>query len=378
MKPKLLFVVNVDWFFMSHRLAIAREALAHGYEVHLAAAMTDRRQQLEALGLIIHPLNMDRSSVSLRSTLATLRQLFLLFRSVRPDLIHLVTIKPLVFGGIAARLSRVRHGRVAAISGLGHVFTAENGWARIRRAIVGWLYRSALGGKNVKVIFQNPDDRDTLQQFVRLEDNKIELIRGSGIDLDQYFLCDLPEGVPVVLFAGRLLIEKGVREFVEAARLGHERGVSARYCLAGTPDPGNPASLTEGDIERWVAEGCVEYWGHQDDMPGALAKAVLVVLPSYREGMPKVLLEAAACGRAVVATDVPGCRHAIIPEKTGKLVPVRDGRILGEAILALLEDRARCLSMGLAGRKLAEEAFDIRQVVAKHLEIYKGLRNTAS
>jgi glycosyltransferase involved in cell wall biosynthesis len=199
------------------------------------------------------------------------------------------------------------------------------------------------------------------------------MIRGSGVDLIQYIHTLLPLGVPVVLLAARLLADKGVREFVHAARLLKQRGVSGRFCLAGSVDPANPASLADSELRQWANEGVVELWGQRSDMPRVLGSAHLVVLPSYREGLPKVLLEAAACGRAVVTTDAPGCRDAIEPGVTGVLVPVRNAEALAEALNVLINDPARCQAMGNAGRALAERAFDVRQVVAVHLRIYQEL-----
>jgi glycosyltransferase involved in cell wall biosynthesis len=238
---------------------------------------------------------------------------------------------------------------------------------------VGALYRLALGHRNLKVIFQNPDDRAGLSKLAHLPDSKVEMIRGSGVDLTQYGHTPLPLGVPVVLLAARLLADKGVREFVEAARLLKQQGVSARFCLVGSVDPANPASLADAELRQWANEGVVELWGQRSDMPEVLRAAHLVVLPSYREGLPKVLLEAAACGRAVVTTDVPGCSDAIDPSVTGVLVPVRNAAALADAMEGLINDPLRCQAMGNAGRELAERAFDVRQVVAAHLRIYQEL-----
>jgi glycosyltransferase involved in cell wall biosynthesis len=243
----------------------------------------------------------------------------------------------------------------------------------VRRWLVGGLYRVALGHNNLKVVFQNPDDRDSLSKLAHLKDSKVEMIRGSGVDLIQYSYSPLPLGVPVVLLAARLLADKGVREFVQAARFLKQQGVSARFCLVGSIDPANPASLPDTELTQWANDGVVELWGQRSDMPAVLSSAHLVVLPSYREGLPKVLLEAAACGRAIVTTDVPGCRDAIDPSVTGLLVPVRNAEAIADSLKDLINDRARCQAMGNAGRALAERAFDVRQVVAGHLRIYQKL-----
>ena len=372
MHHTLLFVVNVDWFFLSHRLPIALEALRLGYEVHIATGLTDKLDELQRHGLVVHPLALDRSSAGVGNAWRTMVELWRVFRAVRPDVVHLVTIKPVLLGGLMARLAGVP-AVVAAVSGLGFVFIAHGAKAAVRRWLVSAMYRVALGHRNLKVVFQNPDDRASLAKLAHLADSKVEMIRGSGVDLTQYHHTPLPPGLPVVLLAARLLADKGVREFVQAARLLKQQGVSARFCLVGSVDPANPASLTDAELTQWANEGLVELWGQRSDMPEVLTAAHLVVLPSYREGLPKVLLEAAACGRAVVTTDVPGCRDAIDPGVTGVLVPVRNAEALAEAIEGLINDPVRCQAMGNAGRALAERAFDVRQVVAAHLRIYQEL-----
>jgi len=374
---RLLFVVNVDWFFVSHRLPIALEALRQGHEVHIAASITDQRAKLESSGLVVHPLALDRSSTGLLSQLRLMLQMHKLFKEVRPDVVHLVTIKPVLLGGLMARLSGVP-GVVAAISGLGFVFVAHGAKATMRRIAVSWLYRVALGHRNLKAIFQNQDDCTTLSRLAYLPPNKATLIRGSGVDLAKYPRTPLPPGVPVVMLAARLLADKGVREFVAAARKTRHRLATAtpvRFVLVGSIDPGNPASLAQQEVAHWVEEGIVECWGHRTDMPEVLSSAHIVALPSYREGLPKVLIEAAATGRAIVTTDVPGCRDAIDPEITGLLVPAKDATALASAIESLLLDPARCAAMGQAGRALAESAFDQRQVVERHMNIYRQLVN---
>jgi len=372
MSHKLLFVVNVDWFFLSHRLPIALHAMQQGYQVHIATGLTDKQDELERHGLVVHPLVLERSSAGLGNAGRTMVQLWKIFRTVQPDVVHLVTIKPVLLGGIVARLVGVSS-VVAAVSGLGFVFTARGARATVRRWLVGALYRLALGHRNVKVIFQNADDLSSLGKVASLPDANVTMIRGSGVDLARYVHVPLPGGVPVVTMAARLLADKGVLEFVQAARLLRHRGCSARFVLVGTVDTGNPSSFKDSDISAWELDGVVEWWGHRTDMPQVLAESQVVVLPSYREGLPKVLIEAAACGRAVVTTDVPGCRDAIDPGVTGVLVPVRDVVALADAIEDLVNNPLRCQVMGEAGMVLAEKAFDVRQVVDKHMQIYWDL-----
>jgi len=372
MRRKLMFVVNVDWFFISHRLPIALGALGQGYEVHLVCGETGRLEELERLGLIVHPLMIVRGKAGIGNNLKTFLEILSLFKHVQPDIVHLVTIKPVLFGGLAARLLGIKS-VVTAVSGLGFIFVDSGVKARLRRMVVGLLYRLALGKKNLKVIFQNPDDRDRLCSLAGIQRNKTEMIRGSGVDLGKYQESVAPSGVPIVVLVARLLNDKGVMEFVEAGSQLKHQGYHVRFCLVGDIDPDNPASLTADNLASIEANGEIELWGHRSDIPAVLSSATIVVLPSYREGLPKVLLEAAASGRAVVTTDVPGCRDAVEEGVTALLVPPRSSSSLAKAMASLLDDPARCNAMGLAGRKLAEREFDVSKVVERHLKIYAEL-----
>lgn len=372
MRRRLIFVVNVDWFFISHRLPIALGALERGYEVHVVCGETGRLEELKKLGLIVHPLRIVRGKTGIASSLNTFLEIFFLLKRIQPDIVHLVTIKPVLFGGLAARLVGVKS-VVAAVSGLGFVFVDSGIRAWLRRMVVGGLYRLALGKKNLKVIFQNPDDRDRLCSLAGISKGKTEMIRGSGVDLSRYPKTVIPSGAPVVVLVARLLNDKGVMEFVGAANQLKYQGYQARFCLVGDIDPDNPASLTTADLEVIEANGAIELWGHRSDIPAVLSGATIVVLPSYREGLPKVLLEAAASGRAVVTTNVPGCRDAVEEGITALLVPSKSATDLAVAIASLLDDPARCATMGLAGRELAEREFDVSKVVERHLKIYAEL-----
>ncbi len=372
MKKKLLFVVNVDWFFLSHRLPIALNAQQAGFDVHIATAVTDKLNELQSYGLKVHPLSLVRGGLGVLNAAKTLVELHHIFKTVQPDVVHLVTIKPVLLGGLVARWLRVP-ALVSAVSGLGFVFTAKGRLARLLQFMVGRIYSWAFGHHNQTVIFQNPDDRDTLVAASGLSTTKVEMIRGSGVDLNLYEVTPEATGLPVVLLPARLLVDKGIFEFVQAATLLRAKGISARFVLVGMVDSANPTSISQYQVDEWVAQGVVEHWGYRTDMPQVIASANLMVLPSYREGMPKVLLEAAAAGRAVVTTDVPGCRDAIDPGVTGLLVPVRDAESLAQAIEHLLANPEERTAMGLAGRKLAEAELNVSAVVDKHLAIYQRL-----
>ena len=320
---KLMFVVNVDWFFLSHRLPIALEAVRRGYRVHIVTGLTGRQVELSLHGLVVHPLELHRTNSDLGDVCRTMWQLWRIFRAESPDLVHLVTIKPVLFGGLISRLTGVP-AVVAAVSGLGFVFSAKGFRASIRRWLVRGLYKVALRHHNLKVIFQNLDDQTTLGKVANLAAEKLVLIHGSGVDLTRYQVAPIPSGLPLVVLATRLLADKGVLEFVKAARLLKQCGCNAKFVLVGAVDMANPSSFKESEILAWVEEGVIEWWGFRADMPQVLAAAQVVVFPSYYgEGLPKVLIEAAACGRAIVTTDHPGCRDAINPGIEKTTIPKR-------------------------------------------------------
>lgn len=370
---RLLFVVNNPAFFMSHRVPVALAAQQAGYEVHVATMDGPAVADIQALGMTHHAIPMTRSGKHPLQELGTLLALIRLFRHLRPQIVHLVTIKPVLYGGIAARLTRVP-GMVAAISGLGFVFLSNSLKMKLVRAVVARLYRLALGHPNSRVIFQNASDRDLLKSLGAVRDAQVVMIRGAGVDLNEYRAQPEPPAPPVVVtMVARLLRDKGVQEFVQAARLLRERGLLVTMQLVGGVDAGNPASATQDEVDAWQQEGCVRALGERSDVAALYAASHIAVLPSYREGLPKSLIEAAACARAVVTTDVPGCRDAIEPGETGLLVPVRDVQALADAIARLAEDPALRQSMGTAGRALAEREFNIDRVARIHVEIYDAL-----
>lgn len=371
-KKSLLFVINSAAFFISHRLPIAIAAKEAGYDVHVATPLGSAVDEIKAHGFEFHTLSLSRSGKNILRELMSIWAIYYLFLKVKPDLVHLVTIKPVLYGAIAARLARIR-GVVAAISGLGFVFVATDLKSKLIKAIVTMLYKFALSQKRLQVIFQNKDDSRVLLALKVLQPEKCSLIRGSGVDLSVYHVVAEKTDIPVVVMAARLLKDKGVWEFVEAVTELSKSQLRAKFVLAGDLDLGNPSSLTTDDLNKIKNLGFIEVKGYCKNIPELFSDAHIVVLPSYREGLPKVLIEAAACGRAVVTTDVPGCRDAIEANQTGLLVPVRNSHKLAQAIKELVAHPDLRKNMGIAGRQLAEQEFDVRSVVDKHLHIYEGL-----
>ena len=377
MTKKLLFVVNEPDFFLSHRLPLAEAARKDGFNVHIATMAGPATEKIEQLGFSHHILPLSRCGRNPVNELVTLLSMMRLFRQLRPDLVHLVTIKPVLYGGIAARIVKVP-GVISAISGLGFIFVKRASMRlRLLRHAVLYLYHLAMGHPNQRVIFQNPTDMNALIMAGGVGEDKAILIRGSGVDLRDYHVIPEQKGTPVVAMASRLLRDKGVHEFVDAARLLRSKGIKAHFQLIGDLDHGNPESVTADSLQAWQEEGVVECMGFRSDIPELFSKAHIIALPSYREGLPKILIEAAACGRAVVTTDTPGCRDAIQPDLSGLLVPARDAVALAKALERLISDAKLRQQMGKAGRILAEKEFRIEKVVNSHLNIYRELYETS-
>lgn len=370
--PRLLFFITNPAFLVSHRLPIALAARDAGYDVHVASMGGPAAAHLESLGLSHHTLPLSRTSMRPWTEARSLWAIWRLFREVRPDIVHAVTLKSVLYGGIASRLARVPS-YVAAISGLGYVFIRGTGVRGLLRRLALILYRLALGHPHSRVIFQNTADRDVLMRAGAVRADQVVLVRGSGVDLDHFAPAPWPEGPVTVAMASRLLRDKGVEEFVEAARLSAARGEGLRWRLAGSLDPENPASVGPEQLRAWRDAGVIEHVGECADVAAFYAQAHIVTLPSYREGLPKSLIEAAACGRPVVTTDVPGCRDVVEPDVSGLLVPARDARALADAVGRLAADEPLRVRMGAAGRALAERDFGLPGIIRAHLALYADL-----
>ena len=369
----LLFLVNDRGYFVSHRMPIATAAIEKGFAVHVAYGATDFGDKPPNSSIQYHYVPLARGGLHPFREARSLVSLVQLFRDLRPDLVHLVTLKPVIYGGIAARVCRVP-AVVSALAGLGSLFS-DNPSVKLRTAkhAVLPLIRLALRHPNQTVIFQNSFDREQILSLTGMDSDRTRLITGSGVDFRVCPYLPEPRGPVTVMMASRLIRDKGVMEFVEAARHLHRRGVTARFVLIGAADPGNPSSVPLSQVDEWRREGVVELLGHRTNVPELFSEANIVVLPSYREGLPKTLLEAAACGRAIITTDVPGCRDAVEPGISALLVPPRDPGALADAIQRLVIDEPLRRAMGQNGREIARKRFAIEMVVSAHLEIYQGL-----
>ena len=384
-RRRLVFVINHVAFFASHRLPLALGAREKGWDVTLITgqAGSPLMETLAVDQLVRHEVPHKRAAfrtVGLNpfaELLGLIQLVFWLWR-LKPSILHTASPKGGLYGGIAARLTLVPS-LVVAISGMGYLFTGKaRGVKALARTVytklLAWVYRHP----NKVVIVQNSEDESTLLSSGLLAPSEILLIPGSGVDLTQYLRIAEAKASSLIVLPARLVRDKGVEVFANAARLLKARGCTWRFALVGTADYANPSAVPLETIKAWVSEGCVEWWGHREDMPAVYEQAAIVCLPSfYREGMPKCLLEAAAAGRPVVTCDVAGCRDAVIPGKTADLVPARDATTLADVLQALINDPDRRSRYGTAGRELAIERYSIESVVEQTLGIYEKLTANA-
>jgi glycosyltransferase involved in cell wall biosynthesis len=368
--PRLLYLITEDWYFWSHRLDLARAAREAGYDVIVATRVTDHGERIRGEGFQLEPLEMVRRSRNPFREVIAVAELVRLYRRVKPDVVHHVAMKPILYGSLAAWLTRVPS-VINAFAGLGYAFMDER--SGLLRWCVKAAFRTVLRVSHSVALVQNQDDQDRLVGEGVVPASRTRIIAGSGIDAAVYSLQPQPSGIPVVVLPARMLWDKGVGEFVEAARQLKRKGVQARFILVGRRDEHNPAAIPESRLKEWVQEGVVEWWGHREDMPAVYAAVMLVVLPSYREGLPKVLLEAAACGKAIVATDVPGCREIVRDRFNGLLVFPRDSTALAAAIEELLSDQALREVMGRRSRTRALVEWSSPRITEQVLGLYRDM-----
>ncbi|OOG37260.1 glycosyltransferase family 1 protein [Rhodanobacter sp. C06] len=373
---KAVLFANTDWYLYNFRRALALALQRQGYEVLLISPPGPYGDKLRALGLRWESVPMARRSLNPLRETALLWHLVRLLRREQPVLMHGFTIKCAVYGSLAARLAGVP-ARVNAVAGMGYVFTSPQLKARLLRPVVRSLLRLALGGSGARLILQNADDVALFRRAGLVDPEHIRLIRGSGVNCAQFaagMRARPPgDGRMRVLLASRLLWDKGLAEFVAALRQLRLQGRTVHALLAGMPDPGNPATVPEATIREWVAEGLVSWLGHVDDMAGLLGSVDVVVLPSHREGLPRTLVEAAACGLPLITTDVPGCREVVSDGVDGLLVPKGDSKALAQAIRRLQENPELARRMGAAARLKARSQFDEHIVIQRTLEVYAEL-----
>jgi len=375
-RPKLLFLVTEDWYFCSHRLPVARAAREHGFEVVVATRVRAHGEQIREEGFALRPIAWRRRGDGLLGAIRAIMAIAGLYRAERPDIVHHVALKPVLFGGLARRLAFPHAAdapaSVDSVMGLGSSFSGMTTAARLRRRPLGMALRLAAGSGRGWVVAQNPEDRAALAGF-GIDPKQIALIRGSGVDITRFVpLPDPDGGTMTVALVSRMLRDKGVLEAAAAIRRLRARGLPIHLLLVGPTDPDNANSLTAETLRSLAAEPGIDWLGPVSDVRTVWRRAAIAVLPStYGEGVPKALLEAAACGRPLVAADVPGCREAVHPGETGLLVPPHDVDAIADAIAALAADPARRAAMGRAGRALIECHFTDEIVARDTLALYR-------
>ncbi|MCB1741118.1 MAG: glycosyltransferase family 4 protein [Gammaproteobacteria bacterium] len=384
--PHLMFVVSEDWYFRSHRLALAQSALQAGFRVSVATRVGGDARAITDAGVELIALGMDRRRLNPLSELGTVAQLRAVFTRHAPDVVHAVAMKPIVYSALASLIvpGATRPRLINSVSGLGSVFISSTWRGRLLKPMVRALLGFSLRRPGAIGVIQNRDDAQLLREL-GVPAERLELVAGSGIDLERFSPGARPHPAlraaddttePAVLLAccvSRMLVDKGIHELVAAARLLREREVPVRVVLVGAPDPHNPTSVADSQLRAWQAQGLVDWVGRLDDIPAVLAASDIAVLPSYREGLPQSLLEAAASGLAMVATDVPGCREVCIDGRTGIAVPARDAVALADALERLVREPALRERYARAARALAEERFGTRSIHARFIDLYRSV-----
>ena len=375
---KVLFFANTDWYLYNFRLPLAKFLREQQFDVVMLSPPGPYGALLEQAGFRWLPLDMDRRSLNPARELALIRQISAIYASEKPDIVHHFTIKCVVYGSLIARWHGIPN-RINAVTGLGHVFLDSGMRARLLRPVVRGLVRLALKGRGSRLIVQNGDDLAAFVSAGIIAAQETHLIRGSGVDTERFQPARLDQQAPFtrVLLASRLLRDKGIQEYIEAARRVQAQGLPVRFFLAGRPDTGNPAAVPMTQVDAWHQAGIVTYLGHSDDMPRLLSGMDIVVLPSYREGTPRSLLEAAACALPIITTDVPGCREVVKHCVNGLLGPARDSAALAAAICQLCRDPDARKRMGIAGREKVLKDFAQERVLEETFAVYRQLLSAA-
>ena len=367
---KILLFANTDWYLYNFRLALIQALRERGDEVVLVSPDGPYGPRMQEMGIRWLRFPLARRRLNPLAEIRTIVRLLKLYRQENPDLVHQFTVKCVLYGSLTCRLLGIRS-VVNSVTGLGYIFMEGNG-RRWLRGLIKLFYRLVL--RPTWVIFQNPDDRTIFLKNRLTDPQRAALIRGSGVDVRLFSPQPESPGLPLIILPARLLWDKGVGEFVEAARQLQADGQCARFALVGDRDNENPASVQEPQLLAWVKEGVIEWWGWRENMEEIFAQASIVCLPSYREGVPKTLIEAAACGRPIVASDVPGCREVVRPGENGLLVKARDVPGLVAALDYLIQNPKIRTKMGASGRKIAEEEFSLELIIPQTLAVYESCK----
>ena len=371
--PKLLFVLTEDWFFCSHFIERARKARDSGYQVAVAAREGNHREIIQKNGLEFIHIPLTRKSLNPVTEFFLLIYIFRVYRKFQPDIVHQIGAKPILYGTVAAYFAGVS-AIVNAPIGMGFIFSSDIFLARLLRPFVKLAYKFSINPKRSKVIFENHEDCDLFINWGAVRHQDAVIIPGAGVDLNIFHPFSPSNDKPTIVLMARMLVDKGINEFVSAARLLRSKDIQARFVLVGSPDPGNPTSISMESLEGWHLEGCIEYLGWQENVAELLMTVDVVCLPSYREGLPKSLIEACACGLPIVTTDTVGCREVVSDGENGFLVPVKSVEQLAAALEKLIKDPSLRRRMGALGRIRAERLYDTRKISSSTLEVYSELK----
>ncbi len=372
-KKKIIFIVNIDSFFISHRLPIAEELIKIGYEVHLATEFTKFKNKISKIGIKTHHVDFKRNSLNIFFAFKAIFQIFLLIFKEKPKILHLVSLKPIVFGGLIPFFCHINL-VVVSITGLGSMFIKKNLIYNLRLRIINFFYRLIFLNSNLAVILQNNDDFKYLAKNANLKKKKVKFIRGSGVDFKIFKYSKIPKKKMIILMASRIIEDKGVMEFLKAAKILKNKNFQGKFYLVGDFDKHNPSAIDRTVLDYFRRKKIITYFEHQKKIFNFIKKSTLVVLPSYREGFPKVLMEASAVGRPIVTTNVPGCKDVVVKDKTGILIPPKNSLRLAEEILILSKDRKKILKLGFNARQYAFKNFNIKLIVSKHISVYKNMK----
>jgi len=374
-KPVVIIFVTEDWAFCVHRMEFARYIRDQGYQVIVATNIDKYGDVIRSEGFELRKVKLKRDGYNPWSELLTLWRVICLYRNVKPDIVHHVAMKPIIYGTLAARLF-TRASVLNAVTGLGSVFISTGKKDSIFTRFIKYLYGFSLRFKPSSVVVQNKDDYEFMIDEFKVNEKMLSLIQGSGVDVSKWKVQpETGNDIPVIAYVGRLLRDKGIYELVEAIRLLKQQNVKARFVLIGDEDEKNPTSIKKQQILAWVEEGLLEWWGYRKDMMSAYKEIDIVVLPSYREGLPRSLLEAAACRKAIVTTDTPGCRELIQHGENGLLATVRDSVSLAEALKQLISDKQKRNFLAENARKSVEKYYSTDVVFEAFNQLYSQLNS---
>jgi len=368
---KAIFFANTDWYLFNFRLDFAKFLQEKGWEVVLMAPEGEHTDRMIQEGFRFIPFNFSRKGINPLTERNTIARITRIYQQEKPDLVHHFTVKCVIYGSIAAKRCGIPS-IINSITGLGFVFLDTKPFTRLLRKVVSALYRKALAG--TQVIFENPDDAALFQEIGLSDDENSNIILGTGIDTDVFHPIAPPDSTPLTILPARMLWDKGVGDFVKAAEILKNKELDCRFALVGRKDDGNPNSISYEQLTQWQKEGFVEWWGWQEDIITVISICDIVCLPSYREGLPKILIEAAACARPIVTTNVPGCREVVAEGVTGFLVPPKDPKSLAYALEKLIRSPEMRKEMGIASRKRAINLFSTNRVNTEIYAVYQKAR----